>query len=215
MDTNPPSIKVSASDRPVMRQRERKRFLSISVVVAFVLGTVFMGVFNMVLDHTNSEEFCISCHEMKDTVYHEYQATIHNTNRTGVRAVCADCHVSKAFFPKLLQKIGATNDLWHTMQGTIDTPEKFEAKRAELAQRVWQRMKANDSQECRNCHKAEFFDTSVQKSQRGIKEHQEELITKKQTCIDCHKGIAHQEPEIPEISQADSPGTTPSGGAQE
>jgi cytochrome c-type protein NapC len=214
MDADPPII-VSASDRPVTRQWERKRILSISVVVAFVLGIVFVGVFNMVLDHTNTEEFCISCHEMKDTVYQEYQATVHNTNRTGVRAVCGDCHVPKPFHLKMLAKVRASNDLLHSILGTIDTPEKFEAHRADMAQRVWQRMKDSDSRECRNCHKDDSFDTSVQKSKRGIKEHEEELLTKKQTCIDCHKGIAHQEPTIPEVSQIDPPGTPTSGSTQE
>ena len=42
---------------------------------------------------TNTEEFCIGCHEMRDNVYAEYKGTIHDQNRTGVRAICADCHV--------------------------------------------------------------------------------------------------------------------------
>jgi cytochrome c-type protein NapC len=204
MDADPP-IKVSASDRPEKRRWERKRILSTSIIVAFVLGIVFAGTFNAVLDWTNTEKFCIDCHEMK-TPHQEYQATIHNKNRTGVRAVCVDCHLPKEFLSKILHKFKATNDIWHTMLGSIDTPEKFEAKRAELAQREWRRLKANDSRECRNCHKAEFFDFDAQSSARGKKQHQEELLTKQKTCIDCHKGIAHQEPEIPEVSSIDLPG---------
>jgi hypothetical protein len=45
------------------------------------------------------------------------------------------------------------SDLWgHYITGSIDTKEKFEAKRYELAKRVWTYMKANDSRECRHCH---------------------------------------------------------------
>ncbi|MDR2207525.1 MAG: NapC/NirT family cytochrome c [Azoarcus sp.] len=211
MDADPPN-NVSTPDRPAKRRRGWKRIFSISIIAAFVLGIAFSSIFSVVMDWTSTEEFCISCHEMKDTVYPEYQMTIHNKNRTGVRAVCVDCHLPKGFFPKILHKIKATNDIWHTMLGSIDTPEKFEAKRAELAQREWLRLKANDSQECRDCHKAEFFDIDIQSSARAKKQHQEELLTKKQTCIDCHKGIAHREPEIPDPGEAEeavSPDTAP------
>lgn len=34
---------------------------------------------------------------------------------------------------KQSRKIAATNELWHKLVGTIDTKEKFEAKRLDLA----------------------------------------------------------------------------------
>ena len=40
----------------------------------------------------------------------------------------------KEWGPKMVRKIQASNELLHKALGTIDTPEKFEAKRAELAQ---------------------------------------------------------------------------------
>ncbi|HRE18510.1 MAG TPA: NapC/NirT family cytochrome c, partial [Rhodocyclaceae bacterium] len=61
--------------------------------VIFVLGILFWGGFNTAMEWTNREEFCISCHEMKDNVYQEYRNTIHYSNRSGVRATCPDCHV--------------------------------------------------------------------------------------------------------------------------
>lgn len=40
------------------------------------------------------------------------------------------------------RKLEASNDLYQTfIAHSIDTPEKFEAKRAELAEREWARMK--------------------------------------------------------------------------
>ncbi len=48
---------------------------------------------NWAREVTNTEEFCISCHKMKDYVYQEYKDTIHYNNRTGVRATCPECHV--------------------------------------------------------------------------------------------------------------------------
>ncbi|MGE5757254.1 MAG: NapC/NirT family cytochrome c, partial [Sideroxydans sp.] len=105
-------------------------------------GIVLWGGFNTAMEATNDLEFCISCHEMRDNVYPEYKKTIHFTNLSGVRAICSDCHVPKTWGYKLLRKIGATHELWDKIMGTVDTPEKFEAHRLELATREWARMKA-------------------------------------------------------------------------
>jgi len=156
-------------------------------------GIIFWGGFNTVVEATNTEAFCISCHEMRDNVYVELQKTIHYTNRTGVRAVCADCHVPREWTAKMIRKVKATGELWGKLVGSIDTPEKFEAKRLELAQREWTRMKANDSLECRNCHSLESMNTENQK-QRAKRQH-ELAVKNKETCIDCHKGIAHTKPK--------------------
>ena len=165
-----------------------------TITLAFIAGVVLWGGFNWTLELTNTEEFCISCHEMEENVYKEYQHTVHYQNRTGVRATCPDCHVPKEWGPKMIRKIQASNELWHKMLGTIDTPEKFAAKRLQLAQNEWRRMKANDSQECRNCHNYTYFDYAIQ-GRRSNMMHQKGF-EEGQTCIDCHKGIAHQLPPI-------------------
>ena len=163
------------------------------LVAGGIGGVIFWGGFNTVLEATNTESFCIGCHEMRENVYAELQKTIHYTNRTGVRATCSDCHVPRNWTDKMIRKVKATNELWGKLVGTIDTKEKFEAKRLELARHEWERMKANDSLECRNCHSLKSMDTEKQK-QRARKQH--ELAQKNnETCIDCHKGIAHQKPK--------------------
>ena len=168
-----------------------------SVLTLLLVGVaacvVLWGGFNTVVEATNKESFCIGCHEMRDNVYKEYsENTIHYTNRTGVRAVCADCHVPKEWGPKMLRKIQASRELYGKALGTIDTREKFEAKRRHLAEREWARMKANDSLECRNCHTLKSMDVEKQKP-RARKSH--ELAAKNnETGIDCHKGIAHHKP---------------------
>ena len=181
--------------------------------LAFVLGIVFWGGFNTAMEWTNREAFCISCHEMKDNVYAEYRNTIHYQNRTGVRATCPDCHVPKEWVPKIIRKVQASNELLHKALGSIDTPEKFDAKRAELAGHEWARMKKNDSQECRNCHAFGFMDYAEQ-NKRSAAKHQEAFNTG-MTCIDCHKGIAHKLPEVeqnigaPKANPAELPPVTP------
>lgn len=161
---------------------------------AFAAGIIFWGGFNTALEYTNREAFCISCHEMKDNVYEEYRNTIHYQNRTGVRATCPDCHVPKEWVPKMIRKIQASNEVLHKVLGSIDTPEKFEAKRHQLASNEWARMKRTDSHECRNCHNFAFMDYAEQ-NQRSSNTHQQ-AFNEGKTCIDCHKGIAHRLPQV-------------------
>jgi len=164
------------------------------LAAGIVAGVVLWGGFNTAVEATNKEAFCIGCHEMRDNVYKEYsENTIHYTNRTGVRATCPDCHVPKEWGPKMLRKIQASREVWGKLTGSIDTREKFEAKRLHLAEREWARMKANDSLECRNCHNFKSMNAEAQKP-RARKSH--ELAQKNNdTCIDCHKGIAHHKPQ--------------------
>ncbi len=176
-----------------LRKPSAKHSLLGILVVGFIAGIVFWGGFNTAMEATNTLEFCVSCHEMRDTVYQEYQKTIHFSNRTGVRAICSDCHVPKDWVHKMARKIQASGEVYGKIMGTIDTPEKFEAKRLTLAEHEWKRMKDSDSRECRNCHSFDGMNKEAQK-QRARKQH--ELAQRdKQTCIECHKGIAHQKPK--------------------
>ncbi len=167
------------------------------LVSGVVAGVIFWGGFNTALEVTNTEDFCISCHEMEVNVFEEYKNTIHYNNRTGVRATCPDCHVPKEWHHKVVRKIKASNELFHKVMGTIDTPEKFEAKRLKLAQNVWRSMKATDSRECRNCHDYSSMDFTYQ-GRRAVAQHSEGLESGK-TCIDCHKGIAHSLPDMHDV----------------
>ena len=169
-----------------------------------VLGIGVLGMFAAVLlviggaaglAWTSTETFCIGCHEMRDNVYAEYKDTIHDRNRSGVRAICTDCHVPREPAPLIARKMRATFELWGHLTGAIDTKEKFESHRSMLAQRVWKRMKETDSHECRNCHIAAKMNGDLQTEKaraRHAKGKAEGM-----TCIDCHFGIAHKEPEGP------------------
>jgi cytochrome c-type protein NapC len=160
---------------------------------SFLAGIIFWGGFNTGMEMTNTLEFCITCHEMRDTVYKEYKETIHYSNRTGVRAICSDCHVPKDWVHKMIRKSQASLEVWGKITGSIDTPEKFEAKRMQLATHEWTRMKESNSRECRNCHNFDAMSAELQK-QTPYKKHMKAKEEGK-TCIDCHKGIAHQLPK--------------------
>ncbi len=178
----------------VLKKPSAKFSLGTLLSVGIIAGILFWGGFNWAMEMTNNEEFCISCHEMQVNVYEEYKDTIHYANRTGVRATCPDCHVPKEWQHKVVRKIQATNELFHKMAGSIETPEKFEAKRLKMAKHVWEVMKKTDSRECRNCHDYESMDYPAQ-GRRAVAQHSVAL-DEGQTCIDCHKGIAHSLPDM-------------------
>src|SRR3990167_9127033 len=161
----------------------------------FIAGIMFWGGFNTALEATNTEAFCTSCHEMRDNVYQELKTTIHYSNRSGVRATCPDCHVPHQWTDKIARKMQASKEVWGKLFGTIATREKFLEKRRELAEHEWTRLKTNDSLECRNCHNFQFMDFTRQ-SPRAQDMHSTALASGEKTCIDCHKGIAHQLPDM-------------------
>ncbi len=163
--------------------------------ILFFAGIIFWGGLNTAMDLSNTLTFCTSCHEM-DVVYEEYQQSVHYKNASGVRAICSDCHVPKPWGAKVLRKMKASfNEIPHAIMGTIDTPEKFEAHRAEMAENVWAEMRANDSRECRNCHALAIMDLENQDKSARRKHTLERKLEKGETCIDCHQGIAHKLPE--------------------
>lgn len=159
----------------------------------FLAGVIFWGGFNTALEATNTEAFCISCHEMADNVYVELQETVHWKNRSGVRATCPDCHVPHNWTDKIARKMQASKEVWSTLFGNVNTREKFLAKRGELAQHEWDRFSANNSLECKNCHNYDSmnFDVMSERAQVQMKMAAE----RDQSCVDCHKGIAHKLPE--------------------
>ncbi|MEO5337475.1 MAG: NapC/NirT family cytochrome c [Magnetospirillum sp. WYHS-4] len=181
------------SDNSKLARLMRMRVLGAplgAAAVFFVVGILFWGAYNTAMEATNSMPFCISCHEMDQAVYPEYQKTVHFQNRSGVRAICSDCHVPDPWVHKFVRKIQASLEIYHWLLGTVNTLDKFEAKRLTLAKKVWKNMKDTDSRECRNCHSWQAMTDSKQK-QRAWKQHQN-AQKDGMTCIDCHKGIAHR-----------------------
>jgi cytochrome c-type protein NapC len=167
------------------------------LIVGAAIGVLVIGGGSVALWYTNTEAFCAgACHTMSYNA-EEFRDTIHDANRSGVRATCSDCHVPKDLsdpIPLIARKIGAVRDLWgHFITNSIDTREKFEARRYEMAKRVWIYMKESDSRECRHCHNDEKMDPYRQ-SEKAQARH-EKAAQEGMTCIDCHFAIAHNEPE--------------------
>ena len=177
------------------------RYLSVGFLTlgGFLCGVFFWGAFNTALEYTNTEQFCISCHEMQANPYEELTRTVHYSNRSGVRAMCSDCHMPQEWTRKIARKMEASKEVWGHIFGTINTRRKFLEERERLAKHEWARLKANDSLECRNCHSEVAMDFTRQ-STRAAEIHTEYLVASDEyTCIDCHKGIAHDLPDMTDI----------------
>jgi cytochrome c-type protein NapC len=181
---------VEPKPKPGLMSRKVLLGTTLGAAVFFmIIGVIFWGGFNTAMEVTNTLTFCISCHEMEENVYQEYKKTVHYSNRSGVRATCSDCHVPDPWVHKVVRKVQASNEVLHKVLGTIDTPEKFNEHRLALAKRVWAAMKSTDSRECRNCHDFGSMNPENQKG-RARKQHINGMEAGN-TCIDCHKGIAH------------------------
>ncbi len=172
----------------------KKKYIALLVAAGIGVGWLTLGGTAAVMNYTSSTEFCVSCHSM-ETAYKEYQGSVHFSNAKGIRAECSDCHIPKEPLDYLYTKIRATKDIYHEyITGKIDTPEKYEAHRQELAEAVWVHFRKNDSATCRSCHNVDAME-EFEQSREARKMH---LFAKEnnQTCIDCHKGSAHLPPEV-------------------
>ncbi len=168
--------------------------LAVLLIVGAVGGLVVFGVFNGFIEWASTEKFCITCHEMRANPYADLTKTVHFSNPAGTRAICTNCHIPKEFVPKIVAKTLAIKDLVFHIAGKLDTPEKYAANKLELAIIAWKDFKANDSQNCRNCHQNVWTDTKYQWG-AAARLHKQALAAGNVTCIDCHQGIAHTPPK--------------------
>ncbi|MDY0242089.1 MAG: NapC/NirT family cytochrome c [Rhodospirillaceae bacterium] len=185
---SPEQDKASSSGR----SRRRLTVLFGIGLAGFLAGVLALSGGAALLEKSNDEAFCTSCHEMRNTAAAEFAGTAHDRNRSGMRATCSDCHVPRELGPKLVRKMRAANEVVQHLRGTIDTPEKYEARRLDMARRVWIDLKTTDSRECRACHDERAMDPDAQSP--GVAELHETARQKGQTCIDCHQGVAHDLP---------------------
>ena len=133
-----------------MREPSVHYSLGFLTLGGFVCGIIFWGGFNTALEATNTQTFCVGCHEMRDNVYADLQTTPHYTNASGVRAKCSDCHVPHNWTDKIARKMAASKEVYGWLFGTINTREKFEAHRLDRVLRGLARgtlgVRPNDSE---------------------------------------------------------------------
>tara|TARA_Y100000590_G_scaffold469317_1_gene656136 strand:+ start:778 stop:1344 length:567 start_codon:yes stop_codon:yes gene_type:complete len=172
-----------------------QKILVLTSIASIFAGILFAIGFNTTLEATNTTEFCTSCHSMQWNKK-EWMESIHFKNASGVRAECKDCHVPHPMGPKLYAKFMAAKDIWGEITGSIDTKDKFEKHRWEMANKVWKKQRDSNSRECKSCHIFSAFSKEEQ-DRIAYKKHKK-AERKGMACIDCHKGVAHKPPTKPD-----------------
>jgi cytochrome c-type protein NapC len=214
MQQSPDQPRTSGTRRSLWSKPSSRWLLGIPIggVLMLVLGIVIANGFAFAMHATSTPEFCANaCHYMRDFVAPEVAGSVHGRNGPGVAATCPDCHVPEPFLPKMKRKIEATREGWGHLTGVISTRDKFEAHRLEMAERVWAGMKATDSRECRTCH--EFSRMVFSEQERFAARKHEAAMKKGETCIDCHKGVAHALPAgYDEDAEGEDEGEAAGGG---
>ncbi|MGI9330042.1 MAG: NapC/NirT family cytochrome c [Gammaproteobacteria bacterium] len=168
--------------------------IPVGALLAFFAGAIALGSFNWVIHATSTTDFCLTaCHSHTLFVKPEYEASTHFSNRSGVRAECADCHIPKGWFSVVAMKVAVSGDIIPELMGKLNTEEKWEAHRGEMAEDVWAQFRANDSQFCRHCHDPASMNSEKQ-SPMAARIHAS-LEPGGKTCIDCHRGIVHALPQ--------------------
>ena len=183
-------------------RRPRRWYLAgvpVGALIALLLGIGVTGGIAAGLQYTESDAFCTSCHSM-NTAYVEYTHSVHFSNARGIRASCGNCHVPPTFLAGMIRHVEASVEIWGFVTGELDTQEKYERHRMELAQKVWREFKANDSAECRSCHiVAAMADPAPPPNGAAAdpisKAGMHQSLAASYTCIDCHKGPAHALPK--------------------
>ncbi|WP_420851566.1 NapC/NirT family cytochrome c [Pantoea alhagi] len=172
------------------------------LLLGAIVGVAVLAGSVTIMHKTSDSEFCVSCHSMQRPLA-EYQGSIHFQNPAGIRAGCADCHVPPQPVDYMLTKMGALKDVVGEISGKIDSEEKYNAHKLTMAESVWKTMKANDSATCRSCHSFDAMDVLAQRPE-ARKAHPV-AIRDGQTCIDCHRGVAHI---LPDMSASNASGAT-------
>lgn len=171
------------------------------LVIGILLGGVLFAGGSTGLDYFESDTFCTSCHVMDD-IAAQWRESNHYANASGVKAGCADCHVTPGVVGSFRSKFRALHEeLWPWLRG-LDTPEEMAERRVEQAESVWAHLRATDSASCRSCHQMGEATLALQ-STRARSQHRD-AEADGDTCIDCHDdGVAHRPIEKADAEEED------------
>ncbi|WP_439235020.1 NapC/NirT family cytochrome c [Lonepinella koalarum] len=174
--------------------QKKKKVAWLTAIGLMIVGAVALFGVQSIMKATSSTEFCVSCHSMEHPKA-EWEGSVHFMNSKGIRAECSDCHVPHDGLDYVKAKFIALKDVWYTITNKLPDKEAYETHRLELAQKVWDDLKSNDSATCRSCHSFDAMEFSEQK--KDAQKMHLQAQQNNQTCIDCHKGVAHFMPEMP------------------
>jgi len=174
--------------------REFRRIIGawVFVLVLLFVGAFFLGALDFTDYVFSHNTFCgNACHVMESTVYKELQESKHYNTPTGVRATCAQCHVSGRLTYAMVDHFLGTGELFVNLTNDFSKPGSFEKFRIAAANRERFKMLGNNSETCAHCHVMEAIKPVRIRGQNAHKD----AIDKNVPCIACHFNLVHKDVE--------------------
>ena len=148
-----------------------------------VLGLFVLGIigFTGTVVATESNEFCISCHEL-DYAYKGWKQSTHVNNPEGVVANCVDCHAPPQLSDLVLSKVESLNEVYSHWFKPSSDPFWWQENLPRLRARARERLKDDN---CVRCHTWRFEPRSPEGKIAHATAHE---ATR---CVQCHQYLVH------------------------
>ena len=146
-------------------------------------GWGFFATWTMAIEYSNSNELCVTCHVVKDTVFKKSKETKPSKNESGLRA---DCHVFRYnWIAEGETKVGTLQALYTFFFG--GNADYFRIIRPYLAKGTGAKFVTSNARECLHCH--DYNDMALEDQTRTARSTHQTAMTTNRNCIDCHRGI--------------------------
>ncbi|MDR1054408.1 MAG: SUMF1/EgtB/PvdO family nonheme iron enzyme [Prevotellaceae bacterium] len=171
-----------------------RRFFASHLWLLLFFG-IFIGFFLIfsgykVVQHTSTDEYCMSCH-VHPCADESWKQSSHYNNRSGMHIHCVDCHLPPPGSFKYLWAKGTTGlrDLWSYY--TKDSADFNWEKRRKLEYAV--KIVYNES--CITCHPNLFPKTLSSDGALAHLYYEENAEKLNLQCISCHLDVGHYNPD--------------------
>jgi len=174
----------------------RRVFAIISIVAALVvLGT---NVAWRLLEWTNSNVFCGSCHEMGGAVG-TWTASTHTINRSGMHVDCIECHLPPKDDIVRFSAVKGATGLKDVMSHLLERPYDAETTTERLLRTI-------PDLTCTRCHEELFSPEMTDAGRIAHRAYPYPKIGQRRNCLSCHPQVGHKRPiviEPPETREQD------------
>ncbi|NDV18447.1 acetyl-CoA carboxyl transferase [Pseudodesulfovibrio sp. JC047] len=154
------------------------------ILVGVFLTAVCVLASGFMIEVTNTDSFCVTCHVMQPFRTAWTNAPHGGANEKGVVAQCVDCHLPHGDFVEYVSAKAYTGTRDILLNMTID-PENYA-----WIERLRSRREFTYDNACRRCHQ-NLTPTGMKTS--GILAHRQYLLgTLDKHCVDCHEHVGHK-----------------------
>lgn len=180
------AVKSQTSDKIIAWLVENKKAWLVGVAGGIFLAAVTVLASGFMLDTTNKDTFCISCHVMKP-FRTSWQEEVHGgKNRQGFVAQCVDCHLPHGNFFEFFT-IKAVTGVGDMIQNLYIDGAEFDWA-ANANKRL---LRFTFDSACRHCHSVL---TPPGLPSGGLIAHRAYLRgDTKKTCAECHPHVGHKD----------------------